>query len=318
MKLSDASDVADIPVICGPTAAGKSAVALWIAERIPSVVVSADSRQVYRGFDIGTAKPTREEQAQVPHVGIDLVDPAQRYSADAWSSAADTWLEQSLKDARIPLVVGGTGLYLRALFEGLFDEPALDPAARAALSEHVEVLPLPELKRWVSVLDPARAHLGRTQLLRTIEIALLTGHRISDLHRTHARTSRWQARYLLVDPGPVLAEWIATRIDAMLNHGWPDEVRRLMTSIPEDAPAWNATGYGVVREFVRGVRSLAQTKEAILSQTRQSAKRQRTWFRHQLPTDRVTLLDPQAPDWRTTVTRWLADAGIPLAPEARA
>jgi tRNA dimethylallyltransferase len=316
--LNGALDVADIPVICGPTAAGKSAVALWIAERIPSVIVSADSRQVYRGFDIGTAKPTSEEQARIPHVGIDVVDPVQRYSADAWSSAADTWLEQSLNDAHVPIVVGGTGLYLRALFEGLFDEPALDPAARAALSEHVEVLPLPELQRWVSTLDPGRAHLGRTQLLRTIEIALLTGYRISDLHRTRARTSRWQPRYLLVDPGPVLAEWISTRIDSMLNHGWPDEVRRLMTSIPEDAPAWNATGYGVVREFVRGVRSLPQTKEAILIQTRQYAKRQRTWFRHQLPKDRVTHLDPQAPDWRTTVTRWLADAGIPLAPEAHA
>jgi tRNA dimethylallyltransferase len=318
MKLSVASGVADIPVICGPTAAGKSAVALWIAERIPSVIVSADSRQVYRGFDIGTAKPTTEERTRIPHVGIDVVDPAQRYSADAWSSAADTWLEQALDDQRVPIVVGGTGLYLRALFEGLFDEPALDPAARAALAEHVEVLPLLELQRWVRVLDPSRAHLGRTQLLRTIEIALLTGYRISDLHRTRARTSRWRPRYLLVDPGPVLAEWIATRIDAMVNHGWPDEVQRLMTSIPEDAPAWNATGYDVVREFVRGVRSLSQTKEAILIQTRQYAKRQRTWFRHQLPVDRVTRLDPNALDWRTTVTRWFADAGIPLAPEARA
>ena len=318
MKLNAASDVADIPVICGPTAAGKSAVALWIAERIPSVVVSADSRQVYRGFDIGTAKPSSEEQARIPHVGIDVVDPTERYSADAWSSAADAWLEQSLNDGRVSIVAGGTGLYLRALFEGLFDEPALDPSMRAALSQHIDEFPLAELKRWVGALDADRAHLGRTQLLRTIEIALLTGHRISDLHRTRARTSRWRPRYLLVDPGPALAEWIATRIESMLNHGWPDEVRRLLTSIPEDAPAWNATGYGVVRDLVRGVRSLSETKEAILIQTRQYAKRQRTWFRHQLPTDRVTYLDPNAPDWRTTVNRWLADAGIPFAPEARA
>ena len=94
----------------------------------------------------------------------------------------------------------------------------------------------------------------------------------------------------------MLAEWIATRIDSMLNHGWPDEVRRLMTSIPDDATAWNATGYGVVRELVRGVRSVSQTTEVILIQTRQYAKRQRTWFRHQLPADRVTRLDPEAPD----------------------
>ena len=318
MKLNVASDVADIPVVCGPTAAGKSAIGLWIAERVPSVVVSADSRQVYRGFDLGTAKPTPQDQARVPHVGIDVIDASTRYSADAWSSAADIWLERSLNEGRVPIVVGGTGLYLRALFEGLFDEPTLDASARAALSEHFEGLALPELKRWVSALDPGRAHLGRTQLLRTIEIALLTGHRISDLHRTRARMSRWRPRYLLVDPGPVLAERIAERVDAMLNHGWPDEVRRLMTSIPEDAPAWNATGYGVLREFVRGVRSLSETKAAIVIQTRQYAKRQRTWFRHQLPANRVTHLDPQAPDWRTTVTRWLADAGIPFAPEAHA
>lgn len=318
MKSSVASDVAEIPVICGPTAAGKSAVAMWIAEHVPSVIVSADSRQVYRAFDIGTAKPTLDERARVPHRGIDVIDPTQRYSADAWSTSADTWIEQTLKDTRVPIVVGGTGLYLRALFEGLFDEPRLDPESRAALSEHIEILPLPELKRWVSTLDPGRAHLGRTQLLRTIEIALLTGHRISDLHRSRARTSRWRARYLLVDPGPVLAEWIAARIDRMVNAGWPDEVQRLMAAIPEDAPAWNATGYGVVRELVRGERSLAQAREAILIQTRQYAKRQRTWFRHQLPSDRVTVLDPRNADWRTTVTRWLGDASIALVPEARA
>jgi tRNA dimethylallyltransferase len=318
MKLSGASDVAEIPVICGPTAAGKSAVALWIAERTPSVIVSADSRQVYRGFDVGTAKPTAAETARVPHVGIDIVDPMQRYSADAWSSAADPWIEQTLKDDRLPFVVGGTGLYVRALFEGLFDEPSLDPAMRSALSAQIETLALPELKRWVGVLDPGRAHLGRTQLLRTIEISLLTGHRISDLHRSRARTSRWHARYLLVDPGPVLAQWIAARIDRMLQQGWPDEVRRLMASIPEDAPAWNATGYGVIRDLVRGERSVSQAREAIVIQTRQYAKRQRTWFRHQLPADRVTRLDPQLSDWSAAVTRWLADAGIPLAPEARA
>jgi tRNA dimethylallyltransferase len=318
MKLSGASDVAEIPVICGPTAAGKSAVALWIAERLPAVVVSADSRQVYRRFDVGTAKPTAAERARVPHVGIDIVEPTQRYSADAWSTAADGWLEQTLNDGRAPIVVGGTGLYLRALFEGLFDEPSLDPGMRAALSVYVETLPLSELKRWVGTLDPSRAHLGRTQLLRTIEIAVLTGHRISDLHRSRARTSRWRPRYLLVDPGPVLAEWIAARIDQMLEQGWPDEVRRLMASIPEDAPAWNATGYGAVRELVRGERSRSPVRESILIQTRQYAKRQRTWFRNQLPPDRVTHLDPRSIDWSTRVTRWLADAGITLAPEARA
>ena len=120
------SDVAEIGVICGPTAAGKSAVALWLAGSHPVTIISADSRQIYRDFDIGTAKPTRIEQARVPHRGIDIVDPTERYSAAAWADAAEGWIEEARRSNRIPLVVGGTGLYLRALFEGLFVGPPLD------------------------------------------------------------------------------------------------------------------------------------------------------------------------------------------------
>src|ERR1043166_8108074 len=111
-------------VICGPTAAGKSAIALWLAERNRAAIVSADSRQVYCGFDVGTAKPTAAERARVPHYGIDVAQPIERYSAAAWASGADTWIETERAGGREPIVVGGTGLYLRALFEGLFLEPA--------------------------------------------------------------------------------------------------------------------------------------------------------------------------------------------------
>jgi tRNA dimethylallyltransferase len=295
---------ADVRVICGPTAAGKSAIALWLAERGAATIVSADSRQIYRGFDIGTAKPTAVERARVPHRGIDVIEPTERYSAAAWAEAANGWIDEAAATSRMPIVAGGTGLYLRALFDGLFEEPASDPAKRREIETELATLHVDELRRWASALDPARAHLGRTQLLRAVEIALLTGHRVSELHREHATTSRWRPHYLVVDPGPALAGRMVARLDDMLDHGWPDEVQRLMQTVPTDAPAWNATGYDAVRRMVRGELTRAAARDAILIHTRQYAKRQRTWFRHQLPADRVTRLDPLAADWRETVTRW--------------
>ena len=305
MKLNDASGGADVVgVICGPTAAGKSAVANWLASDTPAVIISADSRQIYRRFDVGTAKPTSEERVRVEHHGIDIIDPTQRYSAAAWAEEADGWIADARDRGAEPIVVGGTGLYIRALFEGIFEEPALDETARAVLADQLEGLGIDELRRWVERLDPPRAHLGRTQLLRSIEVAVLTGRRISDLHRERARSPRWHPRYLLVDPGPVLADRIAGRIDEMFDSGWPDEVQELMHTVPEDAPAWKATGYDAVRRFVAGELSRAAAHEEILISTRQYAKRQRTWFRHQLPSDAVTRLDPTSPDWQRDVSRW--------------
>jgi tRNA dimethylallyltransferase len=302
--LSDDSAGGEIAVICGPTAAGKSAVAMWLATQAPVTIVSADSRQVYRGFDIGTAKPSAADRALVPHRGLDVADPTERYSSAAWAAAADSWIDEARRASRTPLVVGGTGLYLRALFDPLFEEPALDPAKRAELHAALAPLETAELRRWVDAIDPARAHFGRTQLLRTIEVACLAGGRMSELHRARARPPRWRARYLLVDPGPVLAARIGDRIGAMLDHGWPDEVRRLMETIPEHAPAWTATGYDAVRRLVRGEQARDAAHEEILIATRQYAKRQRTWFRHQLEPERVTRLDPTAADWPAAAARW--------------
>jgi tRNA dimethylallyltransferase len=306
--LSVDSAGADIRVICGPTSAGKSTIALWLAERGASTIISADSRQIYRGFDVGTAKPTADERAHVPHRGVDVVDPAERYSAAAWAASANLWIDEALADGRAPLVVGGTGLYLRALFDGLFREPEVDPTSRRALEISLGALSVDELRRWTTALDPARAHLGRTQLLRAVEIALLTGHRVSELHRDPAPAPRWRPRYLVVDPGAALAERIGARLDDMLDHGWTDEVEHLMQTVPPDAPAWNASGYDAVRRLIRGELTRAAARDAILIHTRQYAKRQRTWFRHQLPPERVTRVDSLAPDWRGLVAAW-SDAG---------
>ena len=272
---------------------------------MPTAIISADSRQVYRRFDIGTAKPTAGERERIEHHGIDIVEPTQRYSAAAWAEEADGWIADARDRGIAPIVVGGTGLYIRALFEGIFEAPALDEHARAALAKQLESQSVDELRRWAEQLDPARAHLGRTQLLRSIEVAVLTGHRISDLHRERVRRPRWRPRYLLVDPGPVLADRIATRIDDMFDSGWPDEVTELMRTVPEDAPAWKATGYDAVRRFVGGELTRAAADEEILIGTRQYAKRQRTWFRHQLPADSVIRLDPTDAGWERTAVRWL-------------
>ena len=304
----DASDAAAanapvVRVICGPTAAGKSSVAMELARHEPLSIVSADSRQLYRGFDVGTAKPTAEDRRRVPHFGIDVLEPTARASAARWADQADAWLREAHASGRTPVVVGGTGLYLRALFGTLFDEPPLDADRRAALQIVLETLDTEELRRWVRALDPPRSSLGRTQLLRAAEIALLTGRRVSELHRERARPPRWRARYLLVDPGEGLAARIESRARDMLV-GWRAEVRALMQVVPADAPAWNASGYRAIRLLECGELTQDEALETVIIETRQYAKRQRTWFRHQLAGERVTMLDPGEADSAARALAW--------------
>lgn len=304
-------DVVRLPVVCGPTAAGKSALALALAESCggSGAIVSADSRQVYRRFDLGTAKPTPEERARVPHFGIDVADPTERYSAARWVAGAAAWIADARRSGRTPLVVGGTGFYLRALAAPLFEEPRLDPATRRALERELVALPTEELRRWAQALDPARAHLGRTQLLRAVEVALLTGERISDLHRRHPGKRRYTLRYLVVDPGPSLAGRIERRVDDMLAAGWLDEVATIMRDVPAEAPAWNAAGYEAIRAVVTGTLPLPLARERVIIETRQYAKRQRTWFRHQLGDADVMRVNPSTPDALERALEWWRSEG---------
>jgi tRNA dimethylallyltransferase len=295
---------AELRIICGPTAAGKTTLAMALAERFGAHIVSADSRQIYRGFDIGTAKPTIAEQMRVPHHGVDVASPTERYSAAAWAEGAQRWLAECAATNAVPVVVGGTGFYIRALTAPLFAEPELDPARRRVLAHVLDALPTAELRRWCEPLDPARAHLGRTQLLRAVEVALLTGVPISEWHTRGGRSAGVAARYLVVDPGATLRVRIAERVSAMFAAGWPDEVASLVSELPDDAPAWNATGYSIVREYVRGHISRAAAIEQVTIHTRQYAKRQRTWFRHQLTGARVTMLDPTSRDAMRRAEAW--------------
>jgi tRNA dimethylallyltransferase len=296
-------------IICGPTGAGKSAIALDLGETVDAAIVSADSRQIYRGFDVGTAKPTRAERARVTHYGVDAVSPEERYSAARWVSEAQQWIECAKSAGKEPVVVGGTGLYIKALVNPLFSAPQIDPQQRTELERELETKSVSELRRWCEELDPSRAHLGRTQLIRAIETALLAGSRISDLHAEHAAAIVLQAEndrpaYLVVDPGDALGERIESRVDTMLEQGWADEVRELMRTVPAEAPAWQASGYAVMREYVDGALDLSSARQRIIIETRQYAKRQRTWCRHQLPPAAVTLVNPEDSRSREIVRDW--------------
>lgn len=290
-------------MICGPTAAGKSAIAATLAIEYGATIISADSRQIYRGFDIGTAKPEWNERKAIRHEGIDVADPIERYSASRWASMAAAAI-RDLSPASAPLIIGGTGFYIRALFDPLFDAPEVDDSRRERLEWFLNPMSLPELRRWCSALDPSRAHLGRRQLVRAAETALLTGSRITELHATRSKAGALTATYLLVDPGDSLARRIEQRVGAMIDAGWLEEVRALDASVPEGAPAWNASGYRVMRSVARGETDLSAARERIIIETRQYAKRQRTWFRHQLGDAPVTRLDPDDPDAEAIAQRW--------------
>ena len=295
-------------IIAGPTGAGKSALAMHLAASTGARLISADSRQIYRGFDIGTAKPTRDEQRQVPHAGVDVADPAERWNAARWAIEARAWLAADAALGRRSVIVGGTGLWLRALVRPLADEPEMDPARRAALQAELVALDTAELRRWVQRLDPARAHLGRTQLTRAAEVALLSGTKLSDWHARGPSAAALDAKWLIVDPGSDLGHHLDRRRATMLERGWLAEVRELSSTIPEDAPAWNACGYREIREVVEGTRALEDAMKSVRVSTRQYAKRQRTWFRNQLDeVGPVTRIDPTAADAVAVAERWFIE-----------
>jgi tRNA dimethylallyltransferase len=275
-----------------------------LAEDLGASIISADSRQVYRGFDIGTAKPGDEDRQRIPHYGIDVAEPDERYTAAHWAASVPDWIDSIRAAGRTPLVVGGTGFYLRALFAPLFEEPDLDPGRREAVRDVLGGMSGDEIRRWCEALDPARASFGRAQRERAIEVALLTGHRISELHQARSRAPSLTARYLVLVPGASLAGSIAARVDDMLARGWLDEVRGLVERVDPEARAWTATGYDAMRRVVSGELTLDRGRELVVFATRQYAKRQRTWFRHQLADEQVLRLDPVAPGAFERAVAW--------------
>jgi len=292
-------------VLVGPTAVGKTAVALALAAHWPLEVVSADSRQVYRRLDIGTAKPTRRELARVRHHGVDILDPGHRYSAGRYAVAAAGWVDEVQRRGALPVVVGGTGLYIRALMEGLFREPPLDAPRRVALEAVLAGLPAGELVRWAGRLDPGFAGGGRQRALRSIEIALLTGRSLRHWQEAAREDRRFLPWYVVLSvPRPVLHQRIERRAHEMVQRGLIEEVAAVLAEgHAAHAPGLDGIGIKEAVEYLHGTRRRETVAEAITISTRQYAKRQETWFRHQL----------EGPVLRLDATRAAADLAADIA-----
>jgi tRNA dimethylallyltransferase len=285
-------------VLVGPTAVGKTAVALALSVYWPLEVISADSRQIYRRLDIGTAKPTRKERARVVHHGVDVVDPGQRYSAGHFARDATAWLADIRRRERMPVVVGGTGLYVRALAEGLFHEPALEPARRRSLDAFTARLETLELVRWAGRLDPGFRGGGRQRAARAIEVALLTGRPLSHWQAAARADGSMTPWYIVLTvPRPVLHQRIQRRSAEMVQRGLIEEVASVLAEgHPPTAPGLDGIGIREAVECLHGTRPRDSVAAAITVSTRQYAKRQQTWFRHQLEGEVLTVDATRSPD----------------------
>ena len=274
-------------VICvvGSTASGKTALGLELATALGGEIVSADSRQVYRHLEIGTAKPSADERARVRHHCLDLVDPEETFDAARFRAAAAEAIADVDRRGRVPVVVGGTGLYVRALLGGLCAAPARVPALREALVRIARAEGAPALHRRLAVLDPASASriapADAVRSVRALEVALSTGRRLSEWQAAHGfREAPYDVLVLGLDrPADELAARIDARARAMMAAGLLDEVRALGARIPAEAPAFRAVGYREMLACVAGERDLAAALAAMVRATRRFAKRQRTWFR---------------------------------------
>jgi tRNA dimethylallyltransferase len=287
-----------VPVLVGPTAVGKTAVALALAAHWPLEVISADSRQVYRRLDIGTAKPTKKERARVVHHGLDLINPGTRYSAGHFARDATGWIAAVRMAGRMPVVVGGTGLYVRALAEGLFREPPLDAARRRRLDAWAERLGPLELVRWAGRLDADFPGGGRQRAVRAIEVALLSGAPLSHWQRAAREGGTIDPWYIvLTAPRAVLHARIARRAEEMVRRGLIEEVASVLAD-GYQAGAAGLDGIGIREavDFLHGRRSRDSVAEAIAVSTRQYAKRQETWFRHQIEGAELALDATRSPE----------------------
>ena len=287
------------PILLGPTGVGKTAVALALAEYWPIEVVSADSRQVYRGLDIATAKATRRERQRVPHHLLDLIRPGERYSAGRFAVDAAEAIRDIRSRGKMPVVVGGTGLYLKALVEGLFKEPPLDRPRRDALLALTAGMDNVSLVRWAARLDPGMpAGSGRQRASRAIEIALLTGFSLRWWQRAVAAegvVNPWMVRLTL--PRQLLHQRIRTRTEEMLRRGLLEEVAAVLADgAPTDGPGMDGIGVREAVAVLQGRLPGELLVDLIATATRQYAKRQETWFRHQVAGEMLTLDATRPPE----------------------
>jgi tRNA dimethylallyltransferase len=300
--------------IAGPTAVGKSEIALLVAEKIGGEIISADSMQVYRGLNIGTAKPSAAEREKIPHHLIDICDLTENFDAAQFIRLAQKAVEKIQSRNKIPIFCGGTGLYFKAFLSGLGEAPATNPELRAEL----EAASFESLLRELRERDPAAYEKIDKQnprrVIRAVEVIRLTGKKFSEQRArwgetpgepvfadgqlgSRGRSPHQTKIYCFTRPSADLHARINARVDAMFARGLVEETRGLLTrGLEQNKTAMQAIGYRQVVEHLRGERPLAETIELVKSRTRQFAKRQLTWFRRQLDPEWIELKTDESPE----------------------
>ncbi len=311
-------------MLLGPTGTGKSALALALAERLPAEIVSCDAYQVYRGLDIGTAKVDRETRARVPHHLVDCLDPREAMTMGAWVRRAEAAIAEIAARGRVPLLVGGTGLYLRALLRGMVRVPPTDARLRGRLRAMAARFGAPRLHRWLASVDPASAaRLARAdtqRIVRALEIALQDRRTWSERLAEEGSWSQGKERYPALKIGldmeaGLLAQRLAARVEAFFCRGWVAEVEKLLAAgVPLEANAFQAIGYREIAQALARRLPPESAREVIVRRTRHYAKRQRTWFRRE---PGVVWLDAACDPQRlarTVLAHWEAFANAPREP----
>jgi tRNA dimethylallyltransferase len=315
--MSENKTLLPLLAIVGPTASGKSALGVSLAGQLGGEVVACDSTQLYRGFDIGTAKPSLSERGGVPHHLIDVLGPQDDdATAGGYRQLALQILEDLRKRKCLPVFTVGTGLYLRALLEGLADVPQRSEALRERLRASVEEHPPSHLYRVLKRLDPEAARkiapADEQKVIRAVEVCLLARKPISEVHRAgRVPLEGWRVlRIGLLPPREKLHERIHARTDAMLAQGWMREVQALLESgSREDSKPFDFIGYRELRAVLRGEVTLQEARGAIQQATRRYAKRQLTWFRKELDVRWFSGFGDDA-DLQAAVVEWLQTEGL--------
>ena len=286
--------------LTGPTTSGKTQLSCALARILEVEIISMDSRQVYKGMDIGTDKVSDDVREQVPHHALDLVHPDERYSAGQFARDARDWIKEIIKRDRVPVLAGGTGFFLKAITEPVFSEPPLDSARLKKIRRYLSALDYRVLAEWVEKLDPVRAALaidgGPQRMSRTIEVALLTGKPLSSWHRESPPDVATLTGLIiqLELPREEIDRRINDRVTYMVERGLVSEVRSLLEAgYTLDDPGMTATGYREIAHYLKGGQTLEEAMEEIRRNTRRYARRQLTWFRNQLPPS-VCMIDATA------------------------
>jgi len=274
-------------VIAGPTATGKTDAAITLAEQFGGELVGADSVQVYRGFDIGSSKPAATELGTIDHHLIDVIDPDEDIDAAAYAALADRVIKDIHARGRLPIVVGGTGLWIRALVRGLVDAPPVDPDLRKRLEDEAEAQGTQALHARLAAVDPLTAETvhpnDAVRIVRALEVFEQTGVPLGELREEHALGEpRYRAAFVVLDLDRERHTMLVTaRVQAMLDAGWVDEVRTLRERWSDEVRPFGSVGYREVLAHVRDGVALEETKRLIRKSTRTYARRQRTWFKRE-------------------------------------